>query len=84
MHVRPKNDASNGVFFKGRGAQHAAETKNKSKRRGVSKNEERKEDRGKDKKEGNGLPKDPQARADALDKELEGYFVKGGMTDVGK
>ena len=55
MHVRPKNDASNGVFFKGRGAQHAAETKNKSKRREVSKSEERKEGRGKDQKEGERL-----------------------------
>ena len=52
MHVRPKNDASNGVFFKGRGAQHAAETKNKSKRREVGKNKGRKEGRGKDQKEG--------------------------------
>jgi hypothetical protein len=52
VDVRPKNDASNGVFFKGRGAQHAAETKNKSERREVSKNEERKEGRGKDQKEG--------------------------------
>jgi hypothetical protein len=42
--------AQNGVFFKGRGAQHAAETKNKSERREVSKNEERKEGRGKDQK----------------------------------
>ena len=55
VHVRPKNDASNGVFFKGRGAQHAAETKNKSKRREVSKSEERKEGRGKDQKEGERL-----------------------------
>ena len=55
MHVRPKNDASNGVLKKGRGAQHAAETKNKSKRREVSKSEERKEGRGKDQKEGERL-----------------------------
>ena len=52
MHVRPKNDASNGVFKKGRGAQHAAETKNKSERREVGKNKGRKEGRGKDQKEG--------------------------------
>jgi hypothetical protein len=38
-----------------RGAQHAAETKNKSERREVSKNEERKEGRGKDQKEGERL-----------------------------
>jgi len=30
VHVRPKNDASNVVFLKGRGAQHAAETKTKA------------------------------------------------------
>ena len=37
---------------------------------------------GKNKKEG--LPKDPQLRADALDKELEGYFIKGGDRALGK
>ena len=52
VHVRPKNDASNGVLKKGRGAQHAAETKNKSERREVGKNKGRKEGRGKDQKEG--------------------------------
>lgn len=31
-----------------------------------------------------GKPKDPQAEADALDKELEGYWVKGGHSELGK
>ena len=31
-----------------------------------------------------GKPKDPEAAADALDKDLEGYWVKGGNTELGK
>ena len=36
------------------------------------------------KKGGKPLPKDPQSKADALDKELEGYWVKGGHVEIGK
>lgn len=36
----------------------------------------------KDKKGGKRMPKDPAARADALDKEMESYWVRGGHTDL--
>ena len=37
-----------------------------------------------DKKGEKRMPRDPAARADALDKEMESYWVKGGHTDLGK
>lgn len=36
------------------------------------------------KKGGKPLPKDAEGRADALDKELESYWVKGGHQELGK
>ena len=30
------------------------------------------------------LPKDPAARAEELDRDLESYWVRGGHTEVGK
>ena len=36
------------------------------------------------KKGGKQLPKDPQMRADTLDKELESYWVRGGHQELGK
>ena len=35
-------------------------------------------------KEGKKLPKDPAARAETLDRELEVYWLKGGHKDQGK
>lgn len=35
-------------------------------------------------KKGGGKPKNPEEQADALDKDLEGYWVKGGNTELGK
>ena len=35
-------------------------------------------------KKGGGKPKNPEEQADALDKDLEGYWVKGGNTELDK
>ena len=35
-------------------------------------------------KEGKPLPKDPAARAEMLDKEMESYWMKGGHKELGK
>ena len=35
-------------------------------------------------KEGKKLPKDPAARAEMLDKEMETYWMKGGHKELGK
>ena len=54
--------------------------------KGDRRNKDRKGDKRnrKDKKGGKRMPKDPAARADALDKEMESYWVRGGHTDLGK
>ena len=40
--------------------------------------------KGGDKRDGKPLPKDPAAKIEYLDRELDSYWVKGGHFDVGK
>ena len=79
------NRDSNKGGNKGGDAKQRDHTNNKGERRNKFNGGDRKKKGGRgDKKAGEKKPVDAAARAEELDKELEGYWVKGGHSDLGK